>query len=40
MFIKQFSFKNYPYELFFTIHSDMKPGDTKKQVTTQRNKMI
>jgi hypothetical protein len=25
---------------FFTFHSDMKPHDTKKQVTTQQNKMI
>jgi len=40
MFIKQISFKNYSYELFFTIHSEMKRSDTKRQVTTQRNKMI
>jgi hypothetical protein len=26
--------------LFFTFHSDMKPHDTKRQVTTQKNKMI
>ncbi len=25
-------------KFFFTIHSDMKPGDTKRQVTTQTNK--
>jgi len=28
------------YELFFIFHSDMKPYDTKRQVTTQKNKMI
>jgi hypothetical protein len=28
------------YELFFTFRSDMKPCDTKRQVTTQKNKMI
>ncbi len=26
--------------IFFTFHSDMKPGDTKSQGTTQKNKMI
>jgi len=31
MFIKQISFKNESYELFFTFHSDMKPCDAKKK---------
>jgi hypothetical protein len=38
MFIKQIAFKK--YEFFFTFHSDMKPCDKKRQVTTQKNKMI
>jgi hypothetical protein len=28
------------YELFFTFHSDTKPLDTKRQMTTLKNKMI
>jgi hypothetical protein len=28
--------KNELYELFFTFHSDMKPCDSKMQVTTQK----
>jgi len=39
MFIKKNHLKNYSYDLFLTFHSDMKPGDTKWQVTTQTNKM-
>jgi len=40
MFIKQISFKNESYELFFTFHSDMKPCGTKKQVTTKNKNDI
>jgi len=40
MFIKQNSFKKLVIWLIFTIHSDMKPSNTKKQVTTQKNKVI
>jgi hypothetical protein len=36
----KFHLKDYSYELFFTFHTNMKPCDTKKQVTTQENKMI
>jgi len=32
MFIQQISFKKF--------HSDMKPCDTKREMTTQKNKMI
>jgi hypothetical protein len=34
------SFKKLVTWFFFTFHSDIKPHDTKRQVTTQKNKMI
>ncbi len=41
LYVYQTSFitKN-SHELVFTFHSDMKPRNTKRQVTTQKNKMI
>jgi hypothetical protein len=40
MFIKHIIFLKLVIWIAFTFHIDMKPCDTKKQVTTQKNKMI
>jgi hypothetical protein len=37
MFIRQIHLK-INHMIFFTFHSDMKPCDTKRQVTTQKKK--
>jgi hypothetical protein len=38
MFIQKNSFKKLVIWIVFIFHSDMKPHDTKMQVTTQKNK--